>query len=114
MDMKLNKFVFYSDILDTTRCIQLEQVKYKLDEDTLLITPFCIPDSVNSIRKINFVFFCPCVYIIKERYKTIVPFSIPERYRKKKIIIINDEACKYYLKNGRKKHEYHLYKIESK
>ena len=40
-----NRFIFYSEILDTTTSIQLEYIEYSLDYDTLIITPSCKPDT---------------------------------------------------------------------
>ena len=110
--MRMKTFVFYSEFLDSTKFIQLEQIIYKYNKDTLFIIPFCTPDT--TVNKNYFsINQCSGVYLDKRKAKTKIYFAIPHRYRKANIIIINYEGCNYYLKIGRRKKIFHLYKLES-
>ncbi|GEM_PF-1316747 len=111
-NMIVKTFIFYSEIFDSTTYIQLEEINFSLNNDTLVIIPFCIPDTT-YYGKSYIINNCRSVKIDKNgKTKTKVYFSIPYRYSHVNFILIQNNGFKYFLKIGRKKNEYHLYKIE--
>lgn len=109
-----NRFIFYSEILDTTTSIQLEYIESSLDYDTLIITPSCKPDTFYYKHSITSVGCLRTILEKKGKTKIIIPFSIPFRYRHMNFVIIKTDKCKYYLKSKIKKRKSRRYKIKGK
>lgn len=105
-------FIFYSDIFESTTYIQLEEIKFSLNNDTLVIIPFCNPDTT-YYGKSYVINNCRSVKIDKNgKTKSKIYFYVPYRYSHVNFILIENNGCKYFLKIGRKQNEYHLYKME--
>jgi hypothetical protein len=105
-------FIFYSDLFESTTYIQLEEIKFSLNNDTLVIIPFCNPDTT-YFEKSYIINNCRSAKIDKNgKTKTKVYFSVPYKYSHVNFILIEDNGYKYFLKKGRKHNEYHLYKID--